>query len=82
MFENGINDSAIYSASSAITYASSLVFLFFLQTSMFRAFGDGSGFEATMNYVTAISVTAIILTMSLYMVTRANILISKEEKNI
>lgn len=55
---------AVYTASKILALASSLVSLFFLQTAMFAAFGDGGTWEQTMNLLTGGAVHAAVLGLS------------------
>lgn len=55
---------AVYTASKILALASSLVSLFFLQTAMFRVFGDGGAWQQTMNLATGGAVYLIILVLA------------------
>ena len=55
---------AVYTASKILALASSLVSLFFLQTAMFRVFGDGGAWQQTMNLATGGVVYLIILILA------------------
>jgi len=55
---------AVYTASKILALASSLVSLFFLQTAMFRVFGDGGAWQQTTNLATGGAVYLIILVLA------------------
>lgn len=61
-------DSPVRAASKAVTLATALVSLFFLQTAMFTAFGDGAPWQAPMNLATGIGVLLLISGMALFMI--------------
>lgn len=70
--------SPVMSASKAIRFAQALVSLLSLEASMLVQFGDDESFRRTMLALTGAGVCIIVLTMSVYMIVRAN----KEIKKI
>ena len=64
--------SPVMSASKAIRFAQALVSLLSLEASMLVQFGDDESFRRTMLALTGAGVCIIVLTMSVYMIVRAN----------
>lgn len=61
-------DSPVHAAARAVTLATALVSLFFLQTAMFASFGDGAPWQASMSLATGIGVLLLISGMALFMI--------------
>lgn len=64
--------SPVMSAAKAIRFAQALVSLLTLEASMLAHFGDSEAFKRTMLFSTGTGVCAIVLSMSIYMIVRAN----------
>lgn len=60
----------VYSASKALTLAAAFVSMFFLQTSMFAAFGNGGAWQRYLNMGTGGCVFLLIAAMALFMIRR------------
>lgn len=58
----------IYSASKILALAAASVSMFFLQVSMFDAFGDGGAWQRSMNLGTGGFVFLVIISMALFMI--------------
>lgn len=67
----------IYSASKMLALAAALVSLFFLQTSMFAVFGDGSEWQRYMNISTGFFVFLLIAGIAIFMIVTGRRAISK-----
>lgn len=67
----------IYSASKMLALAAALVSLFFLQTSMFAVFGDGSKWQRYMNIGTGSFVFLLITSIAVFMIITGKKAISK-----
>lgn len=61
----------VCSAAKALTLAAALVSMFFLQASMFAAFGDGAAWQRQMSMATGGCVFLLIAAMALYMIRRS-----------
>lgn len=62
----------VYSASKALALAAAFVSMFFLQTSMFAAFGDGGARQRYLNMGTGGCVFLLIAAMALFMIRRGD----------
>nr|WP_326185884.1 hypothetical protein [uncultured Oscillibacter sp.] len=60
----------VYSAAKALALAAALVSIFFLQASMFAAFGDGGAWQRQMSMATGGCVFLLIALMALFMIRR------------
>ncbi len=58
----------LYTASKVIALATALVSIFFLQTAMFAAFGDGAAWQKPMNIGTGAGVFVLVAVLSLLMI--------------
>jgi hypothetical protein len=75
-------DSPVYSASKAISLAAACVSMLTLESTMLTTFGDGEINARLMLGLTGGAVVALIVTMAVYMIIRANKQLEKmKEKN-
>ena len=61
----------IHMASKILSFSSSLISIFFLQTAMFAEFGDGGIWQTYMNLATSVCICTAIIAMSAYMIRKA-----------
>lgn len=73
--------SPVMSASKAIRFAQALVSILSLEASMLVQFGDDEAFRRRMLALTGAGVCIIVLSMSVYMIIRANREIKKMQRN-
>jgi len=69
----------VYTSSKALSLASGLVSLYFLQASMLNLFGDGGNLQIILNYATSAAIFLFVIGMAVFMIVKHSKSIKKQQ---